>query len=201
MEKRDMTKELGLFYVAFLTVRLYIQLDQFIFVQVTLPTLYHQTPSSFILVKKVTFEPLEHCDFVDPQGHSWRSIYQNCNNIDYLQLEMVNINPHRDKNIFVPTVCGISKQTLPQLIHQRFGHVSITRLKRMSRKGLMEGLQENLPELEESCHICILTKATKIPRGPTTYVSNSPPGFTLQMDFTFFNVESICGFTSTFVAI
>ena len=50
METRDMTKELGLFYVAFLTVPLYIQLDQFIIVQVTLPTLYHQVPSSFILV-------------------------------------------------------------------------------------------------------------------------------------------------------
>ena len=45
-----MTKELGLLYVVFLTVRLYIQLDQFNIVQVTVPTLYHQVPSSFILV-------------------------------------------------------------------------------------------------------------------------------------------------------
>ena len=50
METRDMPKELGIFYVAFLTVWLYIQLDQFIIVQVTLPTLYNQVPSSFILV-------------------------------------------------------------------------------------------------------------------------------------------------------
>ena len=52
IETRYMPKELGLFYVAFLTVLLYIQLDQFIIVQVTLPTLYHQLPSSFILVFK-----------------------------------------------------------------------------------------------------------------------------------------------------
>ena len=52
IKTRDMPKELGLFYVVFLTVRLYIQLDQFIIVQVTLPTLYHQVPSSFILVLK-----------------------------------------------------------------------------------------------------------------------------------------------------
>ena len=45
-----MPKGLGLFYVAFLTDPLYIQLDQFIIVQVTLPTQYHQVPSSFILV-------------------------------------------------------------------------------------------------------------------------------------------------------
>ena len=50
MKTQDMPKELGLFYVAFLTVWLYIQLDQFIIVQVTLPTIYNQVPSSFILV-------------------------------------------------------------------------------------------------------------------------------------------------------
>ena len=59
----------------------------------------------------------------------------------------------------------------------------------------------NLPELEEPCLICLLTKATKISRGPTTYVSKFAPGFMLQMDFAFFNVESIRGFTSTFAAI
>ena len=49
METRYMPKELGLFYVAFLAVQLYIQLDQFIIVQVTFSTLYNQGPSSFIL--------------------------------------------------------------------------------------------------------------------------------------------------------
>ena len=61
----------------------------------------------YIGFKKVTSEPLEHCDFVEPQGSSWRSPYQTRNNLDYLQLEIVNINPHRDKNIVVPTVCGL----------------------------------------------------------------------------------------------
>ena len=65
----------------------------------------------------------------------------------------------------------------------------------------MEGPLENLPELEQPCPIYLLTKETKMPRGPTTYVSNFPPGFMLHMDFSFFNVESIRGFTSTFVTI
>ena len=141
----------------------------------------------------VTSETLEHCDFVDPQGRSWISPYQTCNNLDYLQLEIVRINPHRDKNIVVPTVCGLSKQTLYQIIHQRFDHVSITQLKWMAIKGLVEGLSENIPELEEPCPICLLTKATEIPRGPTIDVSKFAPGFMLQMDFAFFNVESIRG--------
>ena len=62
----------------------------------------------------------------------------------------------------------------------------------MARKGLMEGLPENIPELGDPCPICLITTATKINRGPTTDVSNFSPGFMLHMDFAFFNVEIIC---------
>ena len=41
----------------------------------------------------------------------------------------------------------------------------------------------------------------KIPIGPTIYVSKYFPGFMLQIDFSFFNVEIIHGFTSTFMAM
>ena len=71
----------------------------------------------------------------------------------------------------------------------------------MARKVLMEGLPENLFELEEPCPIFLLTKATKIPRGPITDISKFSPGFMLQTDFAFFNVERIRGFASTLVAI
>ena len=65
----------------------------------------------------------------------------------------------------------------------------------------MEGLPRNLPELEEPSTIFLLTKATKFLRGLTIDVSKPTPGFMLQIDFVFFNVEIIPGFTSTFVAI
>ena len=52
-ETRDMPKELGLFYVAFLTIKLYIQLDQLNIFHVTLPTISHQVSSNFILVFKI----------------------------------------------------------------------------------------------------------------------------------------------------
>ena len=71
----------------------------------------------------------------------------------------------------------------------------------MSGKWLMKGFPKYIPDLEEPCPICPLTKATKITKGATIDVSKSPPGFMLQMYFVFFNVESICGFTSTFVDI
>ena len=63
----------------------------------------------------------------------------------------------------------------------------------------MEGLPENLPELEEPCPIFLLTKATEITRGPTIDVSKFSPCFMIQMEFNFFNIEIVCGFNSTFV--
>ena len=71
----------------------------------------------------------------------------------------------------------------------------------MAGKVLIEGLPEDIPDLEEPCPICILTMATKIPIDTTTYDSKIAPGFMLQMYFAFFGVESNRGFTLNIVAI
>ena len=81
---------------------------------------------------------------------------------DLLNLKVVLRYHHtRLKNIFTVLKSKFSKSTLTetgillsqlsvhfqnksQLIHQRFVHVSINILKQISRKGLMEGLSENL---------------------------------------------------------
>ena len=184
METQDMPKEMRLFYVILLTVSLYIWWYQFIIVQVTLPTPSHQVPSNFMRVfKRLHLNLLNIVNFVDPQGRSWRSPYQTQKNYNIFKNKFVKVNPQRNRNVFVPTVCTISKQNLSQLINKRFGHVSISRLKLMARKGLMEGLPTNIPDLEEPCHVCLLTKSNKIPRGTTIYVSTFSPGFMLQMDF------------------
>ena len=52
MKKQDIPKELELFYVALITVPLYTQWEQFIIVQVTLTTPYHQFTSNFMLYLK-----------------------------------------------------------------------------------------------------------------------------------------------------
>ena len=65
----------------------------------------------------------------------------------------------------------------------------------------MEGLPENFPEFEESYPIYLLTKATKIPRGTTTYVSKVSTRYMLQMDFSLFNIERIHGFHSNSLTI
>ena len=71
----------------------------------------------------------------------------------------------------------------------------------MTRKGLMEGLSKNLPDLRYTCPIFLLTNSTKTPIDTIIDVSKFAPNFMLQMDFVFFNAESIRGFASTFVDI
>ena len=42
----------------------------------------------YVGFQKFTYEPVEHCDFVDPQGRSWRSTYQTQNNLKYIQIKI-----------------------------------------------------------------------------------------------------------------
>ena len=94
--------------------------------------------------KKVTSEPIEHCDFVDPEGCHWRSPYQTQNNLEFLKIDILKVNTQRNSDIVVPTVCDLSKQNPAQIIPHHFGHVSIDRLKQMTGTGLVEGLPTNL---------------------------------------------------------
>ena len=71
----------------------------------------------------------------------------------------------------------------------------------MAKKVLMKVLPTNLPDLEEPCLIFLLNKIDKFTIGPNIDVSKISPGFMLKIDFSFFNVESIRGFSSTFLAI
>ena len=91
-------------------------------------------------------------------------------------MEIFKVNPQRNSNDVVPTFSSLSKQKIYHLIRKFSVHVSIARLKQMSRKGLMEGLPTHLPGLEDPCPICLLNKENKIPRGPTIDDSRFPLG-------------------------
>ena len=101
----------------------------------------------------------------------------------------------------VPIFCGLSEKNLSQIIHQRFGHILITRIRQMARKGLMICILRNIPDVYELWTICLSNKETKMTRGMIIDVSKFAPGFMLEINFSFFNVESTYGFTSNFVAI
>ena len=65
----------------------------------------------------------------------------------------------------------------------------------------MNSLPTDITDLEEPLPIFLLNKSTKIPIGPNIDVSIFSPRFMLQIDSSFFHVEIIHVFTSTFVAI
>ena len=62
--------------------------------------------------------------------------------------KFIKVNPQRNRNIVVPAACDLSKQNLSHIIPQSIGHVSITRPKLMTRKGLMKGPPINIPDSE-----------------------------------------------------
>ena len=53
-----------------------------------------------------------------------------------------------ETDIFISQLYVHFKKNLSRIIHNNFGHVSITRLKQTARKGFMEGIPENIPNLE-----------------------------------------------------
>ena len=59
-----------------------------------------------------TSKPIEHCDFVDPQGRSWISPYHRRDNLDHLQIKNIKVNPRKKNDIVVPTVYELSKYNL-----------------------------------------------------------------------------------------
>ena len=108
-------------------------------------TISSVTLKFYVGFQKITSEPLEYCGFVFPQVHLCRSPYQTQNNLYYLHINIFRFKTQTNIYITAPTVCGISKQILSQLIHECSSCVLITRLYKMSRKVIRKGLPMNLP--------------------------------------------------------
>ena len=64
----------------------------------------------------------------------------------------------------------------------------------MEIKALMEGLPENIHDLEEPCPIFLLTNSTKIPKGTTTDISKIPLGSCFNLFFVFQCLNHPCIF-------
>ena len=62
--------------------------------------------------RMVILEPHEHCDFIGPQGRSWRSPYQTRNKIYYIQIKIVKFNPKIKKGYFPKYLWHIKKEYL-----------------------------------------------------------------------------------------
>ena len=60
----------------------------------------------YVCFKNVTYEPLEYCGFVDPQGRYWGPPYQTQNNVYYLQIKNFKFKTHINSKFFVPAGFG-----------------------------------------------------------------------------------------------
>ena len=64
-------------------------------------------------------QSLEHCDFVDPQGHFLRYNPTRLKTIwTIFKSKFVKVNPQRNRNIVVPDVCALIK--LSQIVCHYF---------------------------------------------------------------------------------
>lgn len=112
---------------------------------------------------------------------------------------------HSSSNIISqPTIaCMTSRGINVQYIHQKFDHHNLSIINKMKNLNLMTGMPTKIPNFHYSydCPICLLSKATKVPRTPYQYKEHYISGEFFCLDFSFWNVISIRGFTSSLSAI
>ena len=93
--------------------------------------------------QNITYEHLEHCDFVYHQGSSWRSPYhtRKCR----LSSKTLCQSQTLKKKIYCGSNCLWSlKWNISQLIYHYFDQYLITRLRLTAKKLLMKGLTTNI---------------------------------------------------------
>ena len=118
------------------------------------------------------------------------------NNLDFLKLPIMHFS-HRLRT--TPKLASLMTSGInEQLLHQRFDHRDLKTIIKMKNANLMDGLPTKIIDFHDSyrCPICALTKATRLPTHKHATRINHLPGDCLAMDFSFWNVKSIRGFTS-----
>ena len=201
METRYMPKELGLFCVIFLTDPLYIQWIQIIIVLVTLPITCHWVPLNLMwvlkrlhmnLLKIVIFLTLKIVLGYNPTG---------LKKIQTISKSKVfKFKPQINRNIVVPNVFALSKKNLYQLTHQRFGNVSITRLRIMVSIGLVKGIPKISTTYNNHALFFYLLMQLRLPEFLTQMSQSLPLGsrFKWILQFSMLNNQwiylQICGY-------
>ena len=123
-----------------------------------------------------------------------------------LKLQTLSLHPH-NQEILLPVVANFSRATVRNLtphqhwvlLHLGSMHTSATTLQHLIKKDLLTDLPPGLKDITSfdcTCWICNLRKANKIPRGQLVDTTPLAPFQRLHIDFSFFTVTSIRGFTS-----
>ncbi len=88
-------------------------------------------------------------------------------------------------------------------LHIIYQHRSLSALQLMIDKGIITGpgLPCKLAPLPGRCPICDAARMTRIPRGPLADPTELPVGTMFHIDYCFFNVPSIRGFTAALIIV
>jgi hypothetical protein len=86
------------------------------------------------------------------------------------------------------------------LLHLLMQHASKSSIMKMFKMKTFENMPDisKMHDIECSCEICNITKATKVPKGKLVDVTKLTPFKRIHCDFSFFGVKSIRGFSSAF---
>ena len=68
----------------------------------------------------------------------------------------------------------------------------------MKNQNLMDGLPSRIEDFHDkyNCPVCALTKKTRVPKNKTSVRIKYQPGEYLALDYSFWNIKSIQGFTA-----
>ena len=88
-------------------------------------------------------------------------------------------------------------------LHIMYSHRSVASLQQMVDDKYITGpgFPCKLAPLPGRCPICDASGLTKLRRGPLVDTTKLPVGSHFHIDFTFFNVESLRGFTSVLITV
>eukprot|EP00956_Cyclotella_meneghiniana_P013461 scaffold19493_cov42-Cyclotella_meneghiniana.AAC.2 len=152
-------------------------------------------------------------DFISLRFHTIHnsSSQQKCNNNSIkpkIAKSSVN-NPSRQFRFKSLQPLSISDKQLPgttlfsALLHQYYGHRSLSLLQQMVDKGYITGpgLPCKLAPLLGRCPICDAARMTKVPRVKLKDHSIVPIGVRYHVDYAFWNTESIRGFNATLIIV
>lgn len=143
--------------------------------------------------KRASHEPFAQLSLVDNEGTKFRMPFTTKNNLDYVAVTVVTSKQH---NLLLTVRSASAMPITGELLHQQWGHTCHQLLEATAKSGLIGGMPKTVPSLKCPCHVCHITKATRIPRQITVDLTTFSPGFMIQMDFCFAKVPSVRGFTS-----
>ena len=126
------------------------------------------------------------------------------NNMDYVALHVVQIQNSSNMHTTQPIISTLEhKHNNNQFIHQQFDHRSMNMIIDMKRNKLMEGLPSTITKFHSTynCPICQIAHATKVSTNKTSQCPPMKPGEWFCLDYSFWNQNSIRGFTSLLTAI